>query len=132
MTKKFYFFIAFLLSSSVAFGQTATLRGIITDDKTKDPLPGATIHFDEHNNAVAANVNGEYSILNISPGEYKVKVKLLGYTEFEKKIKLAAGQELILDIKLSREDRQLETVNVYGTINKETDAASRSTEKNAK
>lgn len=131
MTEKFYFFIAFLLSSVVAFGQNATVRGTITDSKTNEPLPGAIIHFDGGNNAVSANVNGEYSLINISPGEYKIKVKFLGYTEFEKKIKLATGQEMVLNIKLSSESRNLEEVNVFGTINKETDAASRSTEKNA-
>ena len=131
MTKKFYFFIAFLLSSIAALAQNATLRGTITDGKTNEPLPGSTIHFDGYSNAVSANVNGEYSLINIAPGEYKVKVKLLGYTEFEKKIKLAAGQEIVLNIKLSSESRQLENVNVFGTIDKETDAASRSTEKNA-
>jgi hypothetical protein len=131
MTKKFYFFIAFLLSSVCAFSQNATLRGTITDDKTNDLLPGATIHFDDHDNAVSANANGQYFMVDITPGEYKVKVKLIGYKEFEKKIKLAVGEELVLNVQLSRKDRQLEMVNVYGTINKETDAASRSTEKNA-
>ncbi|HEY9004016.1 MAG TPA: TonB-dependent receptor [Mucilaginibacter sp.] len=131
MAKKFYFFIAFLLSSITVFAQTATLKGVVTDDKTNEPLPGATIHFDDYNNAVSADVNGVYSIINITPGEYKVKVKLIGYTEFEKKIKLSAGQEMVLNIQLGREERQLEMVNVYGTINKETDVASRSTEKNA-
>jgi len=131
MAKKFYFLITFLLFSVGVFAQNATLKGVVSDGNSNEPLPGATIHFDDYDNAVSANANGEYSLLNIAPGEYKVKVKLLGYAKFEKKIKLVAGQELILNIKLSREDRQLEMVNVYGTINKETDAASRSTEKNA-
>lgn len=131
MTKKFYFFIAFLLSSVGVFAQNATLRGRVTDGKTNEPLPGATIHFDDYNNAVSANAGGEYSIVDIKPGEYKVKVKLLGYSGFERKIKLAAGQELILNIKMTAENRQLETVNVFGKLDNETEAASRSNEKNS-
>src|ERR1051325_589097 len=131
MAKKFYFFIAFLLSSIVAFGQNATLKGTITDDKTNEPLPGAIIHFDDYKNAVSANDKGEYSLAGITPGEYKIKVKLIGYAEFEKKVKLRAGREMVLSIQLARKDHELNEVSVFGTIDKETDAASRSTEKNA-
>ena len=131
MAKKFYFFVFLLLSSTAVFAQNATLKGVITDDKNNEPVPGAIVQFDDLKSSVSANEKGEYALLNIIPGEYKVKVKLIGYAGFEKKIKLGAGQELILNIQLSRIDHELEAVNVFGTINKETDAASRSTEKNA-
>ncbi|MFI5138617.1 MAG: TonB-dependent receptor domain-containing protein, partial [Sphingobacteriales bacterium] len=54
-----------------------------------------------------------------------------GYTAFEKQVTLTAGKVLTLNISLSGSVEVLSDVNVFGTINKETDAASRSTEKNA-
>ena len=115
----------------MAFAQNATLKGRITDSKTNEPLPGAVIHFDDLRNAVSANEKGEYAILNITPGEYKVKVKFIGYADFEKKIKLSAGQVFDLNIQLENANNQLETVNVFGKMDKESEAAARSSEKNA-
>ncbi|HEY4196726.1 MAG TPA: carboxypeptidase-like regulatory domain-containing protein, partial [Mucilaginibacter sp.] len=133
MTRKFYsLFIAFLLLIPVlAHAQNATLKGHIIDKETNEPLPGAVIRFDEHKEAISANEKGEYTLSNVAPGEYKVKVKFLGYSEFEKKIKISSGQELVLDIQLSKKSNDLQTVNVFGKMDKESEAAGRSSEKNA-
>ncbi|HEY8928422.1 MAG TPA: TonB-dependent receptor [Mucilaginibacter sp.] len=130
MAKKLYFFAVFLFSTANLLAQNATLKGVITDAKTNQPLPGAVVHFDDHKNEVPANEKGEYSIA-VAAGEYKVKVKYLGYSGFEKKIRLTPGQLYSLNITLTPKDNELQTVNVFGTINKETNSASRSTEKNA-
>lgn len=131
MIKKFYFLIVFLLFSVIAVAQNATLKGVITDDKTNERLPGAVIHLDDRKNAVSTNEKGEYNLTDIAPGEYKIKIKLIGYTEFEKKIKLNSGQELILNIRLEVETRQLDAVNVFGKLDNESESASRSNEKNS-
>jgi hypothetical protein len=94
-------------------------------------MPGSTVKFDDYKNTVLADTKGEYIITGITPGEYKVKVKSVGYSEYEKKVTIGTGQAITLDIQLEAKANALETVNVFGTINKETDAASRSTEKNA-
>jgi len=131
MVKKLYLFLSFLLFTLFAQAQNATLKGQITNKLTNEQLIGAVIHFDDYNNAVITDEKGNYTLINIVPGEYKVKVKFIGYEEFEKKIKLSAGQVLVLDIQLDTKNNNLADVNIFGTINKETDAASRSTEKNA-
>ncbi len=131
MGKKLYFFIFSLLFTTAAFAQNATLKGRITDKQTGEALPGAVIHLDDHDNAVSANGKGEYALVNLTPGEYKVKVKFFGYSEFEQKIKIAAGQIMVLDIKLGLKTNDLQTVSVFGKLDKESDAASRASEKNA-
>ena len=131
MIKKLYLIIIIFLSANLAFGQNTTLKGHITDKLTGAPLVGAVIHFDDYKNAVSTNENGEYTLTNVAPGEYKVKVKFIGYSGYEQKIKIGAGQAMVLDIQMQSKSEDLQTVNVYGKLDKESDEASRSSEKNA-
>lgn len=131
MVKTFYFFLLFLFSVTLARAQNATLKGQISDDQTNEHLQGAVIHFDDYKNAVAADEKGNYTLTNIAPGEYKVKVKFIGYNEFEKKIKLGPGQVMMLNIQLSQKMESLKTINVFGRLDKESEAAGRSAEKDA-
>jgi outer membrane receptor protein involved in Fe transport len=131
MIKKLYFFILFALITATAWAQNATLKGRITDNKTGEVLSGAVIHFDDYKNAVSANEKGEYTLANITPGNYKVKVKFIGYSEFEQKIKIGAGQVMVLNIKLESKTNDLKTVTVFGKLDKESEAAGRTSEKNA-
>lgn len=131
MIKRLYLIIIIFLSANLAFGQNATLKGRITDKLTGAPLAGAIIHFDDYKNAVSTNEKGEYALTNVAPGEYKVKVKFIGYSGYEQKIKIGAGQEMVLDIQMQSKSEDLQTVNVYGKLDKESDEASRASEKNA-
>jgi len=132
MDKKLYLIVFFLLFTAIAFAQNATLKGRITDKNTNEPLPGAEIHFDDFKSSgVSADNTGTYVLPNIKPGEYKLKVKYIGYAEYEKKIRLTAGQVLVLDIGLQKRSEDLEAVNVYGKLPNETEAAARSDEKNS-
>jgi hypothetical protein len=65
--------------------KNATLSGVITDEKTGEPLIGATIiayQLDSFRNGVITDINGRYH-LPLHPGTYDVHVS---YTGFAKKI----------------------------------------------
>ena len=131
MGKKLYLIVIIFLSANLAFAQNATLKGRITDKLTGTPLVGAVIHFDDYKNAVSTNEQGNYTLLHITPGAYKVKVKFVGYKEFEQKITIASRQVMVLDIQLEQKSEDLQTVNVYGKLDKESESAAVSSEKNA-
>lgn len=131
MIKKLYFLAIFLLFQAVAFAQNASLRGQITDEKTGEPIAGAIIHFDDFKNGVATDARGYYILSGIGAGDYKVKVKYIGYAEFEKKIKIANGQVSVLNIQLSEKTENLEAVKVLGRLPTENEAAARANEKNS-
>jgi outer membrane receptor protein involved in Fe transport len=130
MIKNLYLTVFFLFLSTLIFAQTLTLKGRVTDKATGEPLPGAVVHFDDKKIAVSTDVNGNYQFADIKPGEYKVKVKFIGYAEYENKLKLSAG-EVTLNIQLERKNKDLKAVYVFGSVNKETEAAGRTSEKNA-
>jgi hypothetical protein len=123
MINRFYLIIAFLLFASFVSAQNAILKGRITDAATNEPLPGAYIHFDGLTKGAITDAFGSFEFDKISPGEYKVKVKYVGYTEYEEKIRVSGDQ--LLNIKLLEKSESLKQVQVYGKTNEESDASSR-------
>ena len=72
----------FLLSfSSLLLAQTGVgkLSGKVIDADTKEPLIGANIIILNTGLGAATNLDGNYFILNITPGTYSVKVSYVGY-----------------------------------------------------
>ena len=68
---------------------------------------------------------------NLAGGEYEIIVRYIGYKEVQKKITLNENEVLLLDFKLVEENLNLTNVDVFGTLNKEEETASRLSEKNA-
>lgn len=131
MMNKFYLIAVFIFASSLAYAQQAVLKGQVVDDKTHEPLTGAYIHFDGQKGGAISDAFGHYAINNIKAGQYKLKVKYIGYIEYEQRIDFTENQVLNLEIKLSEKSLSLEQVRVYAKANAESEASSRKSEKNA-
>ncbi|NLR82946.1 TonB-dependent receptor [Chitinophaga eiseniae] len=111
------------------FAQQAVIRGTITDAKSNRPLQGAYVHLDGAHLRMTTDATGNYEFAGVKPGEYKLKVSFIGYQKFEQKVALAGVQ--VLNVPLTPGIAALHGVSVFGKINGETDAASRSSEKTA-
>jgi outer membrane receptor protein involved in Fe transport len=74
-------FLVFLLSSTAMLAQSGVgkISGKIIDADTKEPLIGANIILMNTNLGAATDIDGNYFILNITPGTYDVKVSYVGY-----------------------------------------------------
>ncbi|MCO5934938.1 TonB-dependent receptor [Mucilaginibacter sp. RB4R14] len=129
MKKIIYLISLLLFAASFSYGQQFTLKGQIVDETTKEPLTGAYVHFDDIKGGAITDAFGYYAINGINPGQYKLKVKYIGYTEYEKKIQISGNQ--VLNIPLVEKAQSLKLVRVYGKANKESEASSRRSEKNA-
>lgn len=70
-----------LLISFNAFTQnnTQTIRGVITDKLSQTPIPGANIQIVSLQKGVATDSLGQFSLKNIPPNRYEIKVSSLGY-----------------------------------------------------
>jgi outer membrane receptor protein involved in Fe transport len=70
-----------LIISTAAFAQTGVgkISGRILDAATGEPLIGANIILLNTNLGAATDIEGNYFILNITPGTYAVKVSYVGY-----------------------------------------------------
>ena len=106
--------LLFILPITYLFaGETGKLSGKITDSKTGEGLPFVNITLVGTNIGGATDIDGNYVILNISPGRYDVKVQYVGYrTEVVKGVSVSIDLTTKLNIELSDKSIQLGEVVV--------------------
>ena len=56
-------YILFFHFTLLSFGQEVTVRGKVTDQKTGEPIPGATVIIDKTNKGSQTDFDGKYSII---------------------------------------------------------------------
>ena len=105
MMKKFLQITSLILFliSSVVYGQKAgKLTGTIIDVSTKEPLVGVNIILKGTYYGAASDANGKFTIDNITPGSYDIKISFIGYKTVEYTgFKIEAGKTVELDVKIS-------------------------------
>ncbi|MCK6604272.1 MAG: carboxypeptidase-like regulatory domain-containing protein [Ignavibacteriaceae bacterium] len=95
--------LAILLTMGVS-AQTGVgkLSGKVIDAQTKEPLVGANLIIMNTGLGAATNIDGEYFILNITPGTYAVKASYVGYApKTITEVRVVAGITYELNIELS-------------------------------
>ncbi|HPG42164.1 MAG TPA: TonB-dependent receptor [bacterium] len=81
------------INYSVYAGTTGKISGIIKDAETLEPLPGVNIIIDGTNMGGATNVEGIYTILNIPPGTFTLKISMIGY-----KVQIIENVRVLVDL----------------------------------
>jgi len=100
MIKRFIRFFT-LFTFSNAFAQNiGTISGLILDQSTGEPLTGANIVLLDTRLGAASDLNGEYQILKIPPGEYTLRASMLGYSSLENKTIILPGESAKIDFNL--------------------------------
>jgi hypothetical protein len=62
--------------------QSGTLKGIVIDEKTKEPIPFACVAIEKDGKIItgaSADINGNYKIISIPTGVYVLKATTIGY-----------------------------------------------------
>lgn len=115
MIKKlqFVFYFSFILPA-LAFAQSGSVSGVITDAASDDVLPGATVFIEELQRGAASSIDGEYSIDEIPAGSYSLVVTYVGYSEYRSTFEIAAGQNIVIDITLRADVLGLDDLVVTG------------------
>ena len=85
MLRKIYLTAILGLFTSLAFSQTGTLKGVITDRITGKPVDFANVVIMKNgvqNGGTSTGLDGSFTIKPIEPGTYVVKASFTGYTTF--------------------------------------------------
>ena len=86
MLRKIYSIVALVCFSTFAFAQTGTLKGVISDLMTGEPIPFANVVIEKGGNQLAGTTtdfDGKYTIKPIEPGNYNIKATFVGYQTVE-------------------------------------------------
>ncbi|MDO5522796.1 MAG: TonB-dependent receptor [Bacteroidia bacterium] len=115
--------IVFLLAfSSAALAQNGTIKGIILDVKTNEPLIGASILIDGTTQGAAADLDGNFVIPNVSPGTYSLTASYVAYQTLNiSGVVVESNKETELEILMTSDDISLEAVEVVARANRESE-----------
>ena len=78
-TKSLSLLILFLFSNLLFAGTTGKLAGKITDKNNGEPLIGVNVLLQGTFLGATTDLEGNYFILNIPPGNYTIEVQYIGY-----------------------------------------------------
>lgn len=105
MTGKYIKIIAVLLiSNALLWCANGKIAGHIIDKKTREPLPGVNVFVEGTSMGAATDLNGDFVIINIPPGDYTLQASFIGYaTHRIKNIRVNIDQTTRQDIILNQE-----------------------------
>lgn len=103
MFRKFYTILLLMLfSCSFVLAQSGRVSGKVTDKETGEPLIGANIIIVGTSFGAASDVNGDYVIRQVQPGNYSVKASYIGYQDVTvSNVRVVAGLTASQDFQLS-------------------------------
>ena len=86
MFRKIYLTLATILISLIGLAQTGTLKGVIKDAASGEPIPFANVIAEKNGNQIGGattDFDGNYVIKPIEPGKYTLKATFVGYQTVE-------------------------------------------------
>lgn len=109
----FVFMMALILACPLWSGTTGKIAGTVTDKQTGEPLGGANVIVQGTEHGAAADLNGQYTILHVPPGEYNVVVTVIGYAKMTvSDVRVNIDQTARIDAALEMEAIEGEAVTI--------------------
>jgi hypothetical protein len=67
------------IPAALALGANGKIRGTVREDATRQAVPGANVVLVGTTLGATADASGNYTILNVSPGVYRIQASAIGY-----------------------------------------------------
>ncbi len=111
---KQFLFTLMLLSFLTGWSQSGIIQGTVSENgKT---LPFINIYLKGSKSGTATDGDGNYSITNLSPGNYVLIASAIGYEPFRKAILIGKDETITLNIQLNQSAEALDEMVVTGTL----------------
>lgn len=122
--KKIAMTLALILSTVAAVAQTKTVKGVIYEEETGEPMPGATVSVEGSTRGVMTDLDGSFELTGVKPTD-KLKFECLG----KETLVLQVGTMTNFVVKLKNAANELDEVTVvaFGKQRKESVIGSIST-----
>ena len=95
-----------LILPTIIFGSvTGKIKGRVTDAETGEPITGVNVMLEGTYLGASTDLNGEYYILQIAPGTYKVRFSIIGYEKYTvQDVRVLVDLTTILDAEIGTEN----------------------------
>ena len=97
--------------TGTAIGQTASIRGFVTDADDREPLVGVNVVLESDTGGLRGGVtdgDGIYNLTRIPAGTYVLRFSFVGYTAWSDTLVFRTGQRLNLNIALRASSEMME------------------------
>lgn len=111
---KQFLLIFTLLSSFVGWSQNSTVQGTVSENGQN--LPFINIYLKGTQSGTSTDGYGNYSITNLSPGNYVLIASAIGYEPFRKSFLIGKDESITLNIELTQSAEALDEMVVTGTL----------------
>ena len=110
------FLSLFTVGSLYAQNTPYVIKGVVTDGRTSQPIPGVTIKISNKVIETSSNSNGSFEMrANVPAGKYELTFNFLGYTQKTASVELGSQNAITLNVTLSEDLVRLNEIVVTGT-----------------
>ena len=122
--KKIAMTLALILSTVVALAQTRTVKGVIYEEETGEPMPGATVSVEGSTRGVMTDLDGSFELTGVKPTD-RLKFECLG--KETQVLTVGAMTNFVVKLKNAANELDEVTVVAFGKQRKESVIGSIST-----
>jgi TonB-dependent starch-binding outer membrane protein SusC len=106
--------ILFQPCAEVAAQQDGTIQGTVTDARSMRPIAGAQARISGTQRGAMADADGRFTIANVPPGSYVVRINMIGYRQVDQEVTVSAGATASFQVQLTPAALQLDQIVVTG------------------
>jgi outer membrane receptor protein involved in Fe transport len=106
--------LLFVVTPGLVLAQEGVVTGSVTDAQSGETLPGVNVRLQEAALGAATDVDGQYRITGVEPGDYTLVASFVGYQRFTARVTVQAGEEVVQDVNLQPDRIGLEEIVVTG------------------
>ena len=91
-----------------------TLKGIITDKETQEPIIGAVVSSNT-GQGTTSGIDGDYE-LSLPSGNYLITFSLVGYAPYQKEVSFVDGETVVIDVTLNIKEEIFDDLVISGSL----------------
>ncbi len=108
-----FFVFTLLFLPFPVYTQTGSIYGVVHDQESGEEIVGANVFLVGKTQGASTDLDGKYSIKNVEPGLYSVRVSYVGYAaKTVTGLSVKSGESIQLDVNLSQDSYKTEEITI--------------------
>lgn len=112
----------------ISVAHATTLKGYVYDQRTGEPLVGATVVIDQTNKVTSTGLDGSFELKGLSSGSTIIRISYIAYKMVIRKLSLLKEDNPRLKIYMEPSDKNLQEVAITSRANQGSEQEARRTE----